>query len=225
MIMALARFISMGDILKKTRGFTEPFFVYWVSFIFFILERSYKRSFIAMTIPDQKYPIGRFQKPAVITQTQIAEWIATISAFPETLFKEVVLLSDAQLDTPYREGGWTIRQVVHHCADSHMNAFCRFKLALTEHGPVIKPYFEDRWAELPDSKTMSIDASLSILEGLHFRFTVLMESQGAEQLRRFFIHPEHGKQITLEEMIGMYAWHCRHHLAHITTLKKSRGWK
>ena len=173
----------------------------------------------------QKYPIGQFEKPAVITQLILSEWIATIAAFPDNLCKEVENLSDQQLDTEYREEGWTVRQVIHHCADSHMNAFCRFKLAMTEDSPIIKPYFEERWAELADGKTIPIETSLGILKGLHSRWTILIESLNEKDLQRVFVHPEHGRQINLEEAIGMYAWHCRHHLAHITTLKKNKNWK
>ncbi|MGN2375634.1 YfiT family bacillithiol transferase [Sphingobacterium spiritivorum] len=177
-----------------------------------------------MTTYAQKYPIGQFVKPTEITQPLLTEWITIISALPQDLRKEIETLSDQQLDTPYRDGGWTVRQVVHHYADSHMNAFCRFKLALTEDNPVIKPYFEERWAEHPDGKTISVDSSLAILQGLHQRWTVLLESLRETDLQRTFLHPEHGREISLEEAIGMYAWHCRHHLAHITTLKKAKGW-
>jgi len=128
------------------------------------------------------------------------------------------------MDTPYREGGWTLRQVVHHCADSHMNAFCRFKLAMTEEKPVIKPYEEARWAALADSKNLPVDASLAILKGLHERWTVLMKSLREAERHRTFIHPEHGREISLQETIGLYAWHGEHHLAHITSLKKARNW-
>jgi hypothetical protein len=123
----------------------------------------------------QKYPIGQFVKPTEITQPLLAEWITVISALPQDLRKEIETLSDHQLDTPYREGGWTVRQVIHHYTDSHMNAFCRFKLALTEDNPVIKPYFEERWAEHPDGKTIAVDSSLAILQGLHDRWTVLLK--------------------------------------------------
>jgi|SRR5690606_793946 len=174
---------------------------------------------------NKRYPIGQFEKPDIISQTLITEWISTIAAFPEDLGKQVEHLSDAQLDTPYRENGWTLRQVVHHCADSHMNAFCRIKLALTEDNPVIKPYFEDRWAELADSKSIPISASISILNGLHLRWTILLNSISAGNLKRIFVHPEHNGKVEIAEAIGMYAWHCKHHLAHITTLKSLKNWK
>jgi len=173
---------------------------------------------------NKRYPIGQFEKPLIISSNLISEWISIIAAFPESLGKEVRNLSDEQLDTPYRDGGWTLRQVVHHCADSHMNAFCRIKLALTEDSPTIKPYFEDRWAELADSKTIPVDASISILKGLHQRWTILLNTITATELARTFVHPEHDRKISVAEAIGMYSWHCRHHLAHIITLKSTEGW-
>lgn len=173
---------------------------------------------------NKRYPVGKFEKPDIITRDLISEWITIIAAFPENLTKVTENLSDKQLDTPYREGGWTLRQVIHHCADSHINALCRIKLAITEDSPMIKPYLEDKWAELTDSKTMPVDASLLILCGLHQRWTILLNNLDQSQLNRNFIHPEHGKKMEIGEVIGMYAWHCRHHLAHITTLKKAKGW-
>ena len=167
----------------------------------------------------KRYPIGKFEKPDVITSDLISEWVSVIDAFPENLNNEIRNLSEVQLDTPYRKGGWTIRQVVHHCADSHMNAFCRIKLAITEDHPIIKPYFEEKWAELADSKSVPIDASISIINGLHLRWTILLNSLTPNELQRSFIHPEHGRKIEIAEAVGMYAWHCKHHLAHITTFK------
>lgn len=171
-----------------------------------------------------KFPIGTFKKPTEITAALLQDFISLIAEFPAQLRQETARLSDAQLDTAYRDGGWTLRQVVNHCADSHMNSLIRFKLALTEEKPTIKPYFEDRWAELPDSKNMPIEPALQMLEGIHIRWVVLLKSLTEEQLKRSFIHPEHGKEICLDENIALYAWHCQHHLAHITGLKKARGW-
>ena len=176
-------------------------------------------------LDNLRFPIGHFTKPEKYTKAVLEQYIQTIADFPSKLKQEVAHLSNEQLETPYRPEGWTIRQVVHHCADSHMNSFIRFKLALTEDKPTIKPYFEDRWAELPDSKNMPIASSLQLLEGLHFRWTVLLKSLSDENLERKFIHPEHGNEIALKENIGVYAWHCEHHLAHITELKKRKGWK
>lgn len=171
-----------------------------------------------------KFPIGKFQKPAAFTDELQQQYIRDIESFPERIAKEVAHLSDAQLDTTYRPDGWTIRQVVHHCADSHMNSLTRFKLALTEDKPTIKPYYEERWAELADSKTLPVQPSLLLLQGLHTRWTMLLRSLTKEQWTRSFIHPEHGKEFRLEENLGIYAWHCNHHLAHITELKKRRNW-
>lgn len=177
-----------------------------------------------MSSQELKYPIGIYSKPQEITQELLSEYILAISTFPEKLKNEVHYLTDSQLDTPYRPGGWTIRQVVHHCADSHMNSLVRFKLALTEDNPTIKPYYEDRWAELADSKSMPVNAALIMIEGIHARWTVLLTSLSERELSRTFFHPESNKQYRLDETIGVYAWHCNHHLAHITTAKKANKW-
>jgi len=171
-----------------------------------------------------KYPIGRFLKPSEISIETIAESIECISTFPSRLIAEVLPLSERQLDTPYRPGGWTIRQVVNHCADSHMNSFIRLKLALTEDKPVIKPYQEGMWAELADSKLMPLESALKMLEGIHARWVVVLKSMKASDYKRTFIHPEQGKEFFLDVNTAIYAWHCNHHLAHITTLKKQKGW-
>lgn len=177
-----------------------------------------------MSSQELKYPIGIYSKPQEITQELLSEYILAISTFPEKLKNEVHNLTDSQLDTPYRLGGWTLRQVVHHCADSHMNSLVRFKLALTEDNPTIKPYYEDRWAELADSKSMPFEASLKMIEGIHARWTVLLTSLSERELSRTFFHPESNKQYQLDETIGVYAWHCIHHLAHITSAKKANKW-
>ena len=177
-----------------------------------------------MSSQELKYPIGIYSKPQEITQELLSEYILAISTFPEKLKNEVHTLTDSQLDTPYRPGGWTIRQVVHHCADSHMNSLVRFKLALTEDNPTIKPYYEDRWAELADSKSMPVDAALKMIDGIHARWTVLLTSLSERELSRTFFHPESNKKYRLDETIGVYAWHCNHHLAHITTAKKANKW-
>jgi len=172
---------------------------------------------------DVRYPIGNFEKPKQIGKQELSGWIRIIAGFPEEIAREVLSLTDEQLETPYREGGWMVRQVVHHCADSHMNAFIRFKLALTETSPLIKPYHEALWAALPDSK-IHLEPSLNLLRGLHERWSKLLESLGDEDLKRTYVHPEQGRPIPLDEAIGMYAWHCNHHLGHITVLKKNRNW-
>ncbi|MEH6308792.1 bacillithiol transferase BstA [Olivibacter sp. CPCC 100613] len=171
-----------------------------------------------------KFPIGTFQRPEIITKQQIDAYIHVIETFPERLAATASQLTAKQLDTPYRPGGWTIRQVIHHCADSHMNSFARFKLSLTEDSPVIKPYYEDRWAELADAKELPIEPSLFLLKGLHIRWVVLLKSLQPKDLKRTFVHPQNGRTFTLDENIGLYAWHCNHHLAHITMLKEKQGW-
>lgn len=178
-----------------------------------------------MTIEELKFPIGTFEKPTTITKNILSEWISDISLFPTRLRNEVMHLTDEQLNTQYRPGSWTIRQVIHHCADSHMNSLTRLKLALTEDQPTIKPYFEERWAELADSKNMSIEPSIKMIEGIHERWTVLLNNLAEEQYGRIFIHPEHGKAFRIDENIGVYAWHCNHHLAHITETKKRNNWE
>ena len=171
-----------------------------------------------------KYPIGKFTAPENYSAAYLTERIAEIESFPERLKKEVFQLTPEQLETPYREDGWTIRQVIHHCADSHMNCFIRIKWALTENKPVIKFYHEDLWAELHDNLTMPIEPTLSFLEGLHFRLAYLMKSFSETDLNKSFIHPENNKEYQLKEIIGTYAWHGNHHLAHITELKNRKGW-
>ena len=173
---------------------------------------------------ELKYPIGKFVKTDKLTPSLLAEYINEIETFPAKLSKELRGLTEEQLDTKYRSEGWTIRQVVNHCADSHMNSLVRFKLALTEDKPTIKPYLQAGWAELADSKSMPIESALKTLEGLHQRWTVLLKSLTEKDLNSVFIHPEQGREIKLDETIALYAWHCRHHLAHITSLKKRKQW-
>ncbi|MDR1876361.1 MAG: putative metal-dependent hydrolase [Flavobacteriaceae bacterium] len=177
-----------------------------------------------MELEKLKYPIGKFNPPQNISQQDLDNWIDDIEILSGKLNKEIQGLSENQLNTPYRPAGWTIRQVVHHLADSHMNAFIRIKLALTEEKPVVKPYFEGRWAELTDSKNYLVEPSLKILEGVHQRWSSLFKSLSEEDMKRTLIHPGYGKEFQINEMIAMYAWHGNHHLAHITTLKKHKGW-
>ncbi|CAN5757447.1 bacillithiol transferase BstA [soil metagenome] len=171
---------------------------------------------------DLKYPVGKFDSDFEVTNDLRQKFIQTISGLPEKLNEAVKNLSDKQLDTPYRPEGWTVRQVVHHIADSHLNSYCRFKLALTEDAPTIRPYYEDRWAELADSK-MPIDVSMKIIEGVHSRWTTLLNSMSDEDFKRKLNHPESGEW-SLEKMLGLYEWHSRHHLAHITTLAERENW-
>jgi uncharacterized damage-inducible protein DinB len=172
---------------------------------------------------DLRYPIGKFQKTEGLTDAQRRATIATLAEAPAKLRASVAGLTEAQLDTPYREGGWTVRQVVHHLADSHMNSFVRFKLALTENEPTIKPYDEARWAELVDSRA-PVEPSVLMLESLHNRWIVLLNSLSASEWQRTFRHPERGT-MTLDDNLQLYAWHGRHHVAHITSLRERNGWR
>ncbi len=172
---------------------------------------------------DLRYPIGRFIAPAAITGAMRAAQIETLRRMPERLSDAVRGLDDAELDTPYREGGWTVRQVVHHLGDSHANSVIRFKLALTEDWPTVKPYDEAAWAKLPDSKTLPIDISLTFIDALHQRWVALLEALTEGDFQRGFNHPSLGRQ-TLATSLAMYDWHSRHHTAHITSLRQRRGW-
>ena len=173
---------------------------------------------------DMRYPIGRFRFDGDASAGRRHDWIDEIAAAPEQLREAVAGLTAAQLDTPYRDGGWTVRQVVHHLPDSHLNAYTRIKLALTEDEPTIKPYEEARWAELPDSRSGDIEPSLSLLEFLHQRWLMLLRQLEPGDYERQFRHPEHGRIFKLGETLAMYAWHGRHHVAHITSLRKRKGW-
>jgi uncharacterized damage-inducible protein DinB len=148
----------------------------------------------------------------------------TLAELPVRLRAAIAGLGDAQLDTPYREDGWTVRQLVHHIPDSHLNAYCRFRLALTEHTPTIKPYQEALWAELPDARTMPVGPSIELVDGLHRRWLGLMQDMTPEQWERAFVHPEHPRPMTLWQTAALYAWHSRHHVAHITSLRDRKGW-
>jgi len=169
-----------------------------------------------------KYPIGRFSAPKESGSAARAAQMDTLRELPGQLRAAVAGLNDAQLDTPYREGGWTVRQVVHHLADSHANSFMRFKLALTEDWPTIKPYDEAAWARLADSRT-PVEMSITFLEGMHARWVALLESLSDADFERGFAHPERGRT-TLATNLAIYAWHCHHHLAHITGLRQRQGW-
>lgn len=166
---------------------------------------------------DARYPIGKFQIDGEVTAKLVEEWIREIEKLPDLVRVAVKDLDPVQLTTPYRLGGWTVRQVVHHLADSHMNAYVRFKLALTEAKPIIKPYDEGKWAELPDYK-LPVNSSLALLEALHFRWVTLLRSLKPADMEKTFIHPDSG-EVTVGMNIGMYAWHGRHHLAHIRSLR------
>ncbi|HKP77351.1 MAG TPA: bacillithiol transferase BstA [Longimicrobiaceae bacterium] len=172
---------------------------------------------------DPRYPVGKYTPPQEIGAEQRREWIGQIAEAPARLREAVRGLNDEQLDTPYRDGGWTVRQVVHHVPDSHMNAFIRFKLALTEDTPTIKTYEEAEWAKLPDVRETPVETSLTLLDTLHDRFVRLLSALTDEQWGRAFRHPEWG-EIRLEQTLGLYAWHGRHHVAHITGLRERQGW-
>ena len=168
-----------------------------------------------MNLEELKYPIGQFEKPAIISSELITKWITVIEDFPVKIKNSANSLSKEELHLKYRLNGWNIKQVVHHCADSHMNAFIRFKLALTEENPTIKPYNEALWASLTDGNNDDISSSLQIIEGIHAKWTMLLKSLQEEELNRTFHHPESNKKYILKEVIGIYAWHCNHHFAHI----------
>jgi hypothetical protein len=172
---------------------------------------------------DLRFPIGKFHYEGPPSEERRQKLIGEIAHTPAALRAAVEGLSEAQLETPYREGGWTVRQVVHHVPDSHMNAYVRFKLALTEDEPTIKPYAEDRWAELADTDSTSIETSLVLLESLHERWVRLLRSLEAADWKRQFRHPELGA-VSLEKNLELYGWHGRHHVAHVTELRKRMGW-
>jgi len=173
-----------------------------------------------MTDENLKYPIGKFIVPDAYTEELIAQWKNDIAELPALIKAAVAGLTDGQLETPYRPNGWTIRQVVHHVADSHLNSIIRFKWAMTEDNPTIKAYHEDLWAKLADYK-LPIEPSLIMLDGIHARLTALFESFTEEDWNRTFIHPESGATILLKRNLALYSWHGRHHLAHIAQAKQS----
>ena len=170
-----------------------------------------------------RYPVGKYQRQDVITHSIINDWIGKIEEFPKEVIKEVKDLDEEELQYQYRPGSWTIKQVVHHCADSHMNSFIRFKLALTEENPTIKPYQEKDWAELPDVTDAPVEASIKILEGLHVRWKILLNSLQEEDYKKSFYHPESKRNIGLDDTLGLYAWHCQHHLHHIKQAKNYKN--
>ncbi len=172
---------------------------------------------------DPRYPIGVFRWDGECTPAARVERIGAIEELPARLRAAVAGLDEARLDTPYREGGWTVRQVVHHVADSHMNSYVRFRLALTEDTPVVKPYDEARWAELADARSEAVETSLVLIEALHRRWVALLRSITAEEWKRSFQHPENGTQ-PLDQALALYCWHGRHHTAHATALRARMGW-
>lgn len=171
-----------------------------------------------------RFPTGRFKRPSFpIAPAERERMIGAIAETPTAMREAVAGLSDAQLDTPYREGGWTVRQVVHHVPDSHINSYCRFRLGLTEDAPTIKTYDEERWAELADARSGPIEMSLLLLDALHERWVILLRSMTPADWAREITHPEHGR-LPLDFFLGLYAWHGPHHVAQVTELRRRRGW-
>ncbi|HEY8852573.1 MAG TPA: putative metal-dependent hydrolase [Gemmatimonadaceae bacterium] len=173
---------------------------------------------------DLRFPVGKFDWTAPVSEADFPRFIAQIAETPGALRSAVAGLSRDQLETRYRPDGWTVKQLVHHLPDSHMNAYCRFKLALTEDEPTIKPYEEAKWAELPDSQRVPIDVSLDLLDALHQRWVALLKSMDNADFNRGFRHPARDGVLTLSQLLGLYAWHGRHHVAHITSLRKRERW-
>lgn len=178
-----------------------------------------------MDMLDLQYPIGKFQIPDAISIADREQWIETLATFPTSIAAETDHFTTEQLNTRYRPNGWTVRQLVHHCADSHMNALVRVKLALTEDYPTICPYREELWAELHDSTQLPIAMAIDLLHALHFKWVAILRNFSEEDWKRGYVHPVQGREMTLENMTSMYAWHSRHHLAHIIRLKEAQGWE
>jgi hypothetical protein len=177
------------------------------------------------TVPDLRYPVGRFTRPnKALSADERSDAIDAIAATPGAMRAAVKGLNDAQLDTPYRPDGWTVRQVVHHVPDSHMNAYVRIKLALTEDVPTIKPYDESKWAELVDGKSKLIEQSLTLFDALHSRWVFLLRRLKPSDFARTYNHPEWDTPMSLDDAVAMYAWHGKHHVAHITALRKRKNW-
>ncbi|MDP1842752.1 MAG: putative metal-dependent hydrolase [Sediminibacterium sp.] len=172
---------------------------------------------------DPKYPIGKFE-PQPFSEEQKNKWLLDIHFLPQELERALLNLDEAQLHTPYREGGWTVHEVVHHLADSHMNAYCRFKLGLTENIPTIKPYLENEWTLLDDVKQLPVNVSITLLHALHQRWHVAIKNLSAEQWQREVHHPESKRDMSLWFLLGLYAWHGKHHVAHITHLREQKNW-
>lgn len=172
---------------------------------------------------DPRYPIGKYE-PQPYSEKQKQAWLLDLQFLPEALERSITNLDQAQLDTPYREGGWTVRQLVHHVADSHMNAYIRFKLGLTEDKPTIKPYEEQEWALLADNQLVPINVSLTLLHALHLRWVATIKDLSEEQWNRLVVHPAANREMSLWFLLGLYAWHGNHHVAHITTLRENKQW-
>lgn len=172
---------------------------------------------------DLRYPIGKYQ-PQPFSVELKSKWTKDIKCLPEALEVAVNNLDEYQLNTPYREDGWTLKQVVHHVADSHMNAYIRFRLGLTEDNPTIKPYDENAWNRLPDIEIVPVNISLTLLHALHHRWYELLKNMKDDDFKRTVVHPEHGRQMSLWMLLGLYVWHGKHHIAHITSLRDEKKW-
>lgn len=172
---------------------------------------------------DHRYPIGKYE-PRQFSELQKQEWLNDIKFLPLALENAVLNLDEAQINTPYRDGGWTVAQLIHHVADSHINAYCRFKLGLTEENPTIRPYDQQGWSELSDSRNIPVNVSITLLHALHTRWYDILVNMTDDDFNRTIVHPEHQKQMSLWYLLGMYAWHSRHHTAHITHLRERMRW-
>ena len=172
---------------------------------------------------DPRYPIGKYIAQ-LFSEKQLEEWLHDIDSLPLQLENAILNLDESQLNTPYREGGWTVKQLVHHVADSHMNAYIRFKLGLTENNPVINAYQEAVWAEMADTKNVPVNISLTLLFALHKRWVEILKNISRGEFDRTVFHPEHKKELSLWFLLGLYAWHGKHHVAHVTELRENRGW-
>ncbi|TAL61822.1 MAG: putative metal-dependent hydrolase [Bacteroidetes bacterium] len=177
-----------------------------------------------LSLDQLRYPVGKFTFNKDADDKEINQWISEIENLPAHLKNALKDLSDPQINTSYREGGWTVRQVVHHLADSHINAYIRIKLALTENNPTIKPYEEKLWAELDDAKNIPVEISFSLLDALHARWVYMLKKLSAEDLSKTVFHPESKREMSVRFLIALYVWHGKHHVAHITSLRKMRGW-
>jgi hypothetical protein len=176
------------------------------------------------TNTDPRYPIGKYQ-PQPFSEKLMQEWIRDLALVPSSIEYAILTFDESQLNTPYRDGGWTVKQLIHHVADSHMNGYCRFKLGLTETKPVIKPYDEKAWSVLSDSANLPVNISITLLHSLHLRWNEILMNVKQEQWDRTIIHPEHNTEMSLWYILGSYSWHGRHHVAHIIKLKESKGWQ
>lgn len=172
---------------------------------------------------DPRYPIGKYEAQPFSEQQRL-RWLSDIRYLPELLESSILNLNEEHLHTPYREGGWTVHQLIHHVADSHINAYCRFKLGLTEDQPTIRPYEEKLWAELNDVRTLPVNVSLTLLHALHARWYATLRDLSEKDWERTIVHPEHNRKMTLWYLLGMYSWHGRHHVGHITSLRERMRW-